>query len=229
MDRFDNTNLDPVNSQSPLPAPIVTSRPLPFTPSRLGPPLSPLLPEYGDESPSIAGPTLRRLKSVVGSPHYIAPEVAVGDTEGYDGAKVDMWSAGVILYSLLTGRLPFGSDISSCPRYKAYRKWLSVDHAQSLGSHREPALPDWFFSSGISPAAASLIILLLHTDPEQRLTAAEARMHPWYDQKNGQLGGGKNRQRAFSLLISFISSSLFLYFSNIFPPPLLTTGAWACQ
>ena len=41
---------------------------------------------------------LRRLRSVVGSPHYIAPEIINHDPTGYDGRKEDMWSAGVILY-----------------------------------------------------------------------------------------------------------------------------------
>ena len=62
----------------------------------------------------------RRLKSVVGSPHYAAPEITDTESLGYDGCKVDMWSAGVILYSLLTGGLPFGRDISVCHKYKYY-------------------------------------------------------------------------------------------------------------
>jgi len=84
--------------------------------SELGPPLA---PEIISSSPLRyeERPMLRRLRSIVGSPHYTAPEVTSG-ADGYDGSKVDMWSAGVILYSLLTGRLPFGSDIATCPRYK---------------------------------------------------------------------------------------------------------------
>ena len=48
------------------------------------------------------------MKTACGSPYYAAPEI-VGERK-YEGTSVDIWSAGVILYALVIGSLPFDDD-----------------------------------------------------------------------------------------------------------------------
>jgi len=53
-------------------------------------------------------PSLTRTGQVLGTPHYMSPEQARGQTQV--GPEADVWAVGVILYQLVTGRRPFPGE-----------------------------------------------------------------------------------------------------------------------
>jgi serine/threonine protein kinase len=114
----------------------------------------------------------KRLKSVVGSPHYVAPEI-LRNEEGYEGPQADVWSSGVILYAMLFGALPFAKDLMMCGRFSMFVEWTHMNDGS--------AVPDWFFPRGgmVSEEAKQLILRLLHPDPNQRTTIQNAIYSRW--------------------------------------------------
>ena len=101
---------------------------------------------------------------LIGSAYYIAPEVLDRNyTE-----KCDLWSCGVIMYILLTGRPPFGgnTDMEIMQRIKSGKFDLT----------KYP----WGI---ISKEAKDLIKDLLQLNPGQRLSAEKALKHPWFSTK----------------------------------------------
>nr|XP_061813689.1 MAP kinase-activated protein kinase 2-like [Nerophis lumbriciformis] len=104
------------------------------------------------------------------TPYYVAPEVL--GPEKYD-KSCDMWSLGVIMYILLCGFPPFYSNTGQAisPGMKQRIK---------LGQYRFPN-PEW---SDVSEEAKQLIIQLLKTDPNERMTIGQFMSHPWISQSN---------------------------------------------
>lgn len=99
------------------------------------------------------------LHTTCGTPAYVAPEVI--NRKGYDGAKADVWSCGVILFVLLSGYLPFHSS----NLMEMYRK---------IGKG-EFKCPKWF-----SPEARRLITRILDPNPISRVTIAKIRESSWF-------------------------------------------------
>ncbi|KAL5778273.1 hypothetical protein ACOSP7_011199 [Xanthoceras sorbifolium] len=99
-------------------------------------------------------------KDIVGSAYYVAPEVL---RRNY-GKEIDVWSAGVILYILLSGVPPFWAETEK-----------GIFEAVLEGNLDLQSSP-W---SSISGSAKDLIRKMLTRDPMRRITAAAALEHPW--------------------------------------------------
>lgn len=93
---------------------------------------------------------------VVGTPQYLSPEQALG--RGVD-ARSDLYSVGIMLFELATGRLPFDAD---SPLAIAYA------HVQE-----EPVAPSTINRS-LTPALDALVARALKKNPNERFPTAEA-------------------------------------------------------
>ncbi|RCV27443.1 hypothetical protein SETIT_5G325500v2 [Setaria italica] len=99
------------------------------------------------------------LHTFCGTPAYVAPEVL--GRRGYDGAKADVWSCGVILFVLMAGYLPF-HDKNLMAMYKKIYK----------GEFR---CARWF-----SKDLTSLLMRILDTNPNTRITLPEIMESRWF-------------------------------------------------
>ncbi|KAL2098365.1 hypothetical protein ACEWY4_007572 [Coilia grayii] len=98
------------------------------------------------------------LMTCCGSPAYAAPELIQG--KAYFGAEADVWSMGVLLYTLLCGSLPFDDD-----------NHMALFRKITRGKYWNPP---WLSSDSIL-----LLKQMMQVDPKRRLKVGQLLDHPW--------------------------------------------------
>lgn len=110
----------------------------------------------------LVNPYTEYLFEKCGTIGYVAPEIIRGDP--YD-TKVDLYSLGVIMFILLSGKSPFDCSGS--------HELLKLNFIGKI----EFAL---LRESGVSAAGIDLCEKLLNPNPVKRVTIFEALMHDWF-------------------------------------------------
>ncbi|KAM0755417.1 kinase-like protein [Meredithblackwellia eburnea MCA 4105] len=98
------------------------------------------------------------LSTSCGSPHYAAPEIIIG--VDYDGLAADIWSTGVVLFALTTGRLPFDDD-----------------HIPTLLKKIKKG--SFSFPTSMDKDAKDLVSKMMLVEPQERIGIEEVANHPY--------------------------------------------------
>ena len=100
--------------------------------------------------------------TMCGTPNYIAPEILANKTEGHS-YEVDIWSLGVILYTMIIGTPPFETE--DVKQTYERIKLCQYDFPRHVA---------------ISEAAKDLIRRILSKNPQSRPTLNDIISHPWF-------------------------------------------------
>ena len=103
---------------------------------------------------AVSNSTITAFGTTIGSVHYFSPEQAKG---GYTDAKSDIYSLGVVMYEMLTGRVPFDSDTSVS---------VALKHMQ------EPPVPPMEVNNNIPKAVNDIILKAMQKEPMARYQTA---------------------------------------------------------
>ncbi|XP_078236882.1 ribosomal protein S6 kinase alpha-6 isoform X1 [Pogona vitticeps] len=142
--------------------------------------------------------------------NFVAPEVLM--RQGYDAA-CDIWSLGVLLYTMLAGYTPFANGPNDTPEEILLR----------IGSGK-------FSLSGgnwdtVSDAAKDLLSHMLHVDPHQRYTAEQVLKHSWIACRDQLPHYQLNRQDAPHLVKGAMAATYSALNNKTFQPVLEPVAA----
>jgi serine/threonine protein kinase len=109
------------------------------------------------------------LTTPCGSPHYAAPELL--SNRPYDGSQADVWSAGVVLFVMLTGYPPFNFPQDNHGVVPEDHKLKGLFRAITRAEYRLPG--------ALSDEAKDLIKKIFVPDPSKRINIDEVWDHPF--------------------------------------------------
>jgi len=101
-----------------------------------------------------------KISQKCGSPHYASPEMI--EAHPYDPEKVDVWSLGVILYSLVCGNLPFTVESDYLDDMLEMIRFTPV-----------------YLPSRLSSDLKHLLDGMLNKNADERLSIRSIMEHPW--------------------------------------------------
>jgi calcium-dependent protein kinase len=127
----------------------------------------------------------KRLSKFTGTLSYIAPEVIKGNYS----EKCDLWSCGVIMYLLLSGKFPFEGD----SKEDTIKKISCGNFNTKCGQ--------W---SKISESAKDLLSKLLQKKPSKRYSAIQALAHPWIEMVNPGFVDEKYMKKTLTRMFSIV-------------------------
>jgi len=112
---------------------------------------------------------IHKLKSYRGTKTYMAPEIKEGKV--YDGRKSDIFSLGVILFIIVQGIFPF----SEAKKDEYYYKLIMEGKLDKY----------WRKTDGekLTPEFKTLVLSMLHHNPEERPSIEELLKSPWMQRK----------------------------------------------
>ncbi len=107
---------------------------------------------------AVSNSTITAFGTTLGSVHYFSPEHARG---GYTDAKSDLYSLGIVMYEMITGKVPFDADTPVS---------VALKHMQ------EEPIPPIKLNSNIPVAVNDIILKAMKKDTSERYASATAMM-----------------------------------------------------
>jgi beta-lactam-binding protein with PASTA domain/predicted Ser/Thr protein kinase len=163
-----------------------------------------------------SGATLVNTGTIVGSAHYVSPEQARG---GYVDEKTDVYSLGVVLFEMLTGRTPFQGDTAVAVALK----------------HLQDEVPSPSALANVSRRLEGVVLRALEKDPARRYPSAAAFLADLEAVRVGldqPPGGGRRRPPpapgrtgiwvpiVAAAIVLMIGVAAFLYSRYVAPQPV---------